>query len=137
MYQRALPTPSGSGGGYLYTKSGTIPAFSLGQTQTVDTGLSTVKYFYYYANNTTNANLWCTTLDMDRPLNKQLACFSASTGALANGGSKGSGTDSSGLISSGGYGVRITDITNGVVSLQCSSAGAAYVPTNAGVWYAG
>ena len=139
MYQRALPTPNGSGGGYLYTRNGTVPAFtSLGQTQTIDTGLSTVKYFYYYATNANDAALWVTTLDMDRPINKQLGIYAGSTGALANGGSKGSGTDSSGLLpETGGYYVRITNISNGVITLKASSYSAAYVASGTGVWYAG
>ena len=137
MYQRALPTPvSGSNFPYAFKVSGTLPNFTaVNQEQTINTGLSEIKYFYIegnpvnYASNVT----CCTWIDMDETFAKQVATLN--TGSTAGSTAINSGTNVDGVITATGTQIKISNISGGTVTVKTGN-NAAYLHINV-KWYAG
>lgn len=116
--------------GFPYKKSGTIPDFtSANQEQTVDTGLSEVKYVYVEGSN--GNTLAFAQLDMDRPRTKQIAYYGAvsATNVIQ------SGNDASGLITGNTAYLKISAISGGQITFKGGNA-ANYYYQNV-KWYAG
>ena len=121
---------SGGGGGFPYTKSGTLPDFTANnQEQSVDTGLSSVKYIY--VEGSTSNMLGCAFVDLDRPHAKQIATYSSTSATSA----VNSGTNTTGVITANSAPLKVSAINGGTITVKCGN-NAAYQYKNV-KWYAG
>ena len=132
MYQRALPTPSGSGGDLIYTTSGTLEAFTaVNQEKTINTGLSEIKHFYFEGVTANETYIGATWLDVDRNVAKQIATVNSSAGTTA----QNSGTNATGVITGTGAQPKISAISGGNITIKGGNNAIYYYVTNK--WYAG
>ena len=122
----------GGGGGFPYTKSGTLPDFTANnQEQTVDTGLSEVKYFYVegtYINTATLARVW---VDKDKAFSKQVSTYGTASGInVAQ-----SGNDANGVITGNSVYLKVSAFSGGTVTVKTGNT-SSYWHKNV-KWYAG
>ena len=123
---------SGGGGGFPYTKSGTLSDFTANnQEKTVNTGLSSVKYFYVEGFGNNGANYGTAWLDTDRAWAKQVATNSTSSGTAAIN----SGTSSTGVITNNSAHLKVSGISGGNVTVKCGNGTATQYKNCK--WYAG
>ena len=116
--------------GFPYKKSGTLADFTTAnQEQSVDTGLSEVKYVYVEGSN--SSILAFAQLDMDRPRTKQIAYYGVVTATNATQ----SGSDANGLITANNAYLKISNISGGIITFKGGNA-ANYLYQNV-KWYAG
>ena len=120
--------------GFPYTKSGTLADFTTAnQEQSVDTGLSSVKYVYLEALANNGAIMQIAQLDTDRTAAKQIALFtntSATTSTCIT-----SGTNAAGVITANGGQIKVSAISGGTITVKTGNA-AAYFSKSV-KWYAG
>lgn len=120
--------------GFPYTKSGTLADFtSANQEQSIDTGLSSITYFWVqgYPVNYQTTNISTTWLDTTRSFSKQIATNSTSSAtSVVN-----SGTNASGVITGTGIQLKISAISGGTVTIKTGNSNA-YIHKNV-TWYAG
>lgn len=123
--------------GPKYTKKGTLPDFTAINTeQTIDTGLSSITYFYIEAK-VVGANLTNirhrTWLDTTQTANKQIGTqnnITNTTTSAAN-----SGTDANGVITGNSIYIKVSGISGGVVTIKTGN-NVSYLHKDI-VWYAG
>lgn len=116
--------------GFPYKKSGTLEDFtSNNQEQSVNTGLTEIKYFYVEGTSNSNANLGSAWLDTDRPFAKQVATYSTTGATQAV--NSGSGT----TITTNSAALKISGISGGTVTIKSGNA-TSYQYKNV-KWYAG
>lgn len=127
-FRASIGSGGGGGGGFPYTKSGTLSDFtSANQTQSVNTGLSEVKYVYVEGSNGTV--LAFAQLDMDRTKMKQVAIYG--TGSTINTAHSGNAAD--GMITANSAFVKVSNISGGTITFK---GGNSYLYQNV-KWYAG
>ena len=122
--------------GFPYTKSGTLSDFTtVNQEQTINTGLSEVKYVMLEATAYNGTFFDQTVLDMDRSWCKQIAVYTNASGATS--GVNSSGNSADGLISGSTVSgtLKITGISGGTITVKGAN-GANYLQKNV-KWYAG
>lgn len=118
--------------GFPYTKSGTLSDFSsANQEKIVNTGLTSVTYFYIegYANN--GAVFQASWLDTTRSFAKQIAVYTGGTGGTV----LASGTDPAGVITGTSAGLKVSGISGGVITVKTGNS-STYLSKNV-KWYAG
>ena len=137
MFQIALPATNGGGGGggnfpYAFTVSGTLPDFTAAnQEQSVNTGLSEIKYIYVKGitpNGTIRGQAW---FDVNRSAAKQVAAYSSSSSTVA----VNSGTNATGIITANGAQLKVSGISGGTITIKDGN-NATYVYKDI-EWYAG
>ena len=137
MFQIALPAPIGGGGGgrnfpYAFKAGGTLPDFTaVNQEQSVNTGLSEIKYIYVKGitpNGNIRGQAW---FDANRSAAKQVAAYTSTGGTTA----VNSGTNAAGIITANGAQIKISGISGGTITIKDGN-NATYVYKNV-EWYAG
>ena len=128
---------SGSNFPFAFKTSGTLADFTAINTeQTIDTGLSSVKYFYIEAK-VAGANLsnvrYKAWLDTTQAANKQVAVQENITSATTSG--TNSGTDADGVITGNSVYIKVSGISGGTVTIKTGN-NVSYLHKDI-VWYAG
>ena len=118
--------------GFPYTKSGTIPDFtSINQEQSVDTGLTSVKYIYVEGttpNGATLANVW---VDTDKAFSKQVSVYGTSSAINCTH----SASDATGVITANNRYMKVSAISGGTITVKSGNE-TSYQYKNV-KWYAG
>lgn len=120
--------------GFPYTKSGTLADFtSVNQEQSVDTGLSSIKYVYVEGWAYSGTILQSAWLDKDKSVAKQVAIYSNTGGTPATGIT--SGSDADGLITGNTGQIKVSGISGGTITIKTGNSNN-YLSKNV-KWYAG
>ena len=120
---------------FAFTKSGTLPDFTAAnQEQSVDTGLSEIKYAYVEGVPTGYSTMLARAfLDTTKSSNKQIATNAQATNGTGTAVS--SGTNATGVITAAGVQIKISAISGGTITVKTGNA-ANYKHINV-KWYAG